>query len=115
MLAILIEGPSRVGHYFRPAFRNRAGQGATLGTGSLIYPDGQPHVWSLRYSPKAHDGHGEITVVFDQQTQKLALAPGLKERGAVFDRFGFFNLQSGGHWVEVYLDDLELLNESVAQ
>jgi hypothetical protein len=29
-----------------------------------------------------------------------------RETGAVFDRFGLFNFQSGGQYIEVSLDDL---------
>ncbi len=37
----------------------------------------------------------------------MDLAPGDRAEGATFDRFGIFNMQSGGHAVEIYLDDLE--------
>jgi hypothetical protein len=32
--------------------------------------------------------------------------PGHRALGAIFNRFGLFNVQSGGHFVELYLDDL---------
>ena len=38
--------------------------------------------------------------------QVLDLAPDHRARGASFDRFGLFNVQSGGPFVEIYLDDL---------
>ena len=106
ILAVLIEGPSRIGHYFRPAFRDRNGNGSTPKTGPIIRPDGQTHSWALRYLPSAGDGQGQITVKFDGQQQTIALKAEHRKAGAVFDRFGLFNLQNGGQYVEVSLDNL---------
>ena len=62
--------------------------------------------WSLRYSPRDADGNGRITVTLDGAAQTLDLRPGDRKLGATFDRFGFFNVQSGGHFVYVYVDDV---------
>jgi hypothetical protein len=105
-LAVLIEGPSRIGHYFRPSYFCADGDGVLSDEGPVIRPDGQPHDWALRYDPAGAGGNGQITVTFDGSEQTLALRPGDKARGATFDRFGLFNLQSGGNHVIVYLDDL---------
>ena len=105
-LAVLIEGPSRIGHYFRPCYRRSDGEGATPDDGPVIRPDGQVHDWSLRYDPAAAGGIGVITVAFDGKQQSLPLRPGDKVRGATFDRFGLFNYQTGGNYVIVYFDDL---------
>ena len=112
-LAIMIEGPSRAGHYFRPSYRNADGHGAALDDGPTILPDGKAHTWSLRYSPAGAGGNGQITVGFDGNLQTQDLAPGHRKRGATFDRFGLFNIQSGGGHVEIYLDDLLINRESV--
>jgi hypothetical protein len=106
LLGVLIEGPSRAGHYVRPAYRTAAGQGAAAGSGPRIRPDGAVHRWMIRYEPAAAEGRGRISVTFDGRAQVLELAPGHRARGASFDRFGLFNVQSGGPFVEVYLDDL---------
>lgn len=106
MLAIAIEGPSRIGHYFRPAVFNSVGGGMSKSDGPIIRPDGEVHEWSLHYSPTAAGGNGQITVKFDENTQTLDLKPEDRKRGATFDRFGFFNMQTGGHYVFLYADDL---------
>ncbi|HWB03303.1 MAG TPA: hypothetical protein VG796_09785 [Verrucomicrobiales bacterium] len=108
ILAINIEGPSRVGHYFRPAYRNAAGEGEIKSSGPLILPDGRTHRWKMHYSPAGAGGKGQITVIFDDSTQTLDLKPGLKESSARFDRFGLFNTQTGGWHTELYIDDLTL-------
>jgi len=36
----------------------------------------------------------------------MDLEAGHRARGASFDRFGLFNMQTGGHFVEVWIDDL---------
>ena len=75
-------------------------------TGPIIRPDGTIHSWSLHYLPRAANGQGQITVTFDGPDQTLALTAKQRKTGAVFDRFGLFNFQSGGQYVEVSLDDL---------
>jgi hypothetical protein len=107
VLGIIMEGPSRIGHYFRPGYWTNNGAGGAAESGPIIRPDGESHVWSIDYDPGANDGSGRITVQFDGKTQTLDLGPGHKKSGATFDRFGIHNCQSGGHYVEVYLDDLE--------
>jgi hypothetical protein len=105
-MAIAIEGPSRIGHYFRPAYAASDGKGELKEEGPIIRPDGKVHHWSLHYRPDGAGGNGQITVRFDDDTQTLDLKPGHKQSGATFDRFGFFNMQSGGWHVQVYVDDL---------
>jgi hypothetical protein len=112
-LGLLIEGPSRVGHYFRPGYScaNAAGQnaGETTAAGRpwpIVVPGAPVHTWAIHYRPDAAGGAGQIEIAFDEKTATLDLAPGDRSQGAAFDRFGIFNLQSGGHAVEIYLDDL---------
>ena len=105
-LAILVEGPSRIGHYFRPAYGTSNGQGVIADNGPIIRPDGQPHRWTMRYSPKENDGKGRITVTLDDQTTHLDLKEGHRKAGATFDRFGLFNLAVTGHYVTLWIDDL---------
>ena len=107
LLAILVEGRSEVGHYFRGGYYNSLGEGHFENYGPTIQPDGKVHRWSLRYNPNANDEEGEITVTFDGHTQTTRVARQHKAAGARFDRFGFFNLQVGGHFVDLYLDDLK--------
>jgi hypothetical protein len=103
---VLIEGPSRIGHYFRPGYRGHDGEGTTAETGPIIQPNGQVHDWSIRYDPAGAGGVGRIIVQLGKSVQTLDLRQGDKEKPTTFDRFGFFNCQSGGHYVYVYLDDL---------
>ena len=108
ILAVMIEGPSRAGFYFRGGYRNHLGEGMFEDAGPTIRPDESTHTWSLSYLPKTHDEDGELSVVFDGQTQRTRVRKEHKSSAARFDRFGIFNIQSGGHYVEIYLDDIEL-------
>ena len=62
-LAIMIEGPSRVGHFFRPSYGTSTGAGRTADgedthgqlAWPVIRPDASVHTWSLHYRP---DGAG---------------------------------------------------------
>jgi hypothetical protein len=105
-LGIMIEGPSRIGHYFRPIYGTSRGDGASAADGPVIHPDGKPHRWSLRYDPAAAGGRGRITVTLDGAEKAMDLEPGHKEQGATFDRFGIFNPQHGGQFIRLFLDDL---------
>jgi hypothetical protein len=105
-LGITIEGPSRIGHYFRPFYSNAKGQGGAKGEGPVVLPDGKVHTWSLDYDPAGADGRGQITVRYDDDILTLDLKEGERESGATFDRFGFYNMQSGGWHVQAYFDNL---------
>ncbi len=106
ILALMIEGPSRVGHYIRPAYRLADGRGTALAEGPVLKPDGRVHSWSLQYDPEANDHEGAITAVIDGDAQVFKLPHGHRDRGASFNRFGLFNIRTGGHFVELYLDQL---------
>ncbi len=112
ILAILIEGPSQIGHYFRAQYRTANGEGELNNSGPLIRPDGAVHQWSVHYLPDGADGSGEITVKLDDKVERLALKPEHRKQGASFDRFGLFNLQVGGHFVDLAVDDLTFTTKS---
>jgi hypothetical protein len=116
-LGILLEGPSRAGHYFRPGYGLASSAGHNAGETTadgrpwpLVFPDGRVHTWTLHYRPQEAGGAGRIEIVFDEKSATMDLAPGDRTAGAAFDRFGLFNMQSGGHAVEIYLDDLSYTN-----
>lgn len=106
LVAILIEGFSRIGHYFRAGYRNGLGEGMFESSGPTIRPDGTIHTWTLRYTANAGDQDGEIALAFDEHVQKTRVRKEHKSAGARFDHFGIVNVQAGGHFVEIYLDDL---------
>src|SRR6185503_2744011 len=81
-------------------------EGTLAASGPIIRPDGRVHEWSIRYSPVGTRGQGEIAVTFDGITERLAIKPEHRRQGASFDRFGLFNLQVGGHFVDVAIDDV---------
>lgn len=107
-LGVAIDGPSREGFYFAPVFRNAGDDRdyAAEGQSPYIYPDGQPHDWSLQYDPVAAGGNGRITVTLDRQAVHLELQSGHKKAGAHFDRFGIVTTWIDGNGQLVYLDDL---------
>ena len=107
LLAIAIEGPSRIGHYFRAGYRNAKGEGMLEESGATIKPDGATHRWSMSYYPGGKDGDGQILVTFDDHKQVTWIRNEHKSAGARFDRFGIVNMQTGGHHVEFYLNQLQ--------
>ncbi|MBT3270717.1 hypothetical protein HN371_26485 [Candidatus Poribacteria bacterium] len=105
-LGVLLEGPSRVGHYFRPAYANSSGMGRVVGEGPVMRPARTSHTWTLDYDPDASGGLGRIVVTLDGESVSVGLDTGVRDSGAGFDRFGMLSYQRGGHYVEVWLDDL---------
>jgi hypothetical protein len=106
-LGAAIEGPSRDGFLFYPAYGvDREGQ---TGNGSRdqgcphIYPDGVPHAWTLDYQPA---GQGTLTVGLGGKTVAIALSREHRAAGARFDRFGIITTHIDGNGQHVYFDDL---------
>jgi hypothetical protein len=108
VLAVLLEGPSRIGHYFRAAYATANGEGMIQDSGPIIRPDGGVHQWSIHYLPKS----GTISVRLDDDTVSITISAEHRQQGASFDRFGLFNVQVGGHFVDIALDDLTYTTKS---
>lgn len=106
-LAILVEGPSRAGHYFRPMYQTSNGEGQSPKAGPPIFPDGKWSAWRLGYTPRP-DGTGRIVANLEHRQVELTVAAKHRQQGANFDHFGLFNAQTGGHYLELYLTDLQL-------
>jgi hypothetical protein len=107
-LGVAIEGPSREGFYFAPAYRVAGGgQGHAARAGAPhIYPDGTSHAWSLEYAPEGAGGRGRVTVRLGKQSVGLDLRKGDRARGTRFDRFGIITTWVDGNGQQVYFDDL---------
>ncbi len=106
-LALHIEGPSRIGHYVRPGYGTRTGRGRNGESGPVLLPNGEWHRWSIDYHPDKR----LIIATLDEKSVALEMdKEGLKD-GAVFDRFGVFNHQSGGWHLDFEIDRLEFTRE----
>jgi hypothetical protein len=104
---VAMEGPSREGFLFYPAYRFPSGGDYARGdTLPHILPDGRSHAWSFEYDPAGAEGRGRIAVVFDGRRIELDLPAGHRDAGARFDRFGLVTTWVDGNAQEVYFDDL---------
>lgn len=104
-LGVHVGGPTRVGHYFHPAFVTAKGTKGVAPTGPVLGP-GKVYDWSLVYDPTAEGGLGAIQVTLGQESVTHVLKKGIKGQGAMFDRFGLFTSTIGGQVVKIYLDVL---------
>ena len=102
-LALHIEGPSRVGHYVRPGYGTQTGRGRNAESGPVLHADGTWHQWSIDYHPKKRF----VTVTLDESSVSLELDKEDFKDGAMFDRFGVFNHQSGGWHLDFEIEQLE--------
>jgi hypothetical protein len=126
-VGVKIGGPTRVGHYFVPAYlatqtkKPEKGDKKTppslaieRGTGPVLVPQKQ-FDWKLAYDPAAEGGNGGITVTLGDATVTLPLKPGDKEKGATLNRFGLFTTHRGGSYVKIYFDDLKYTAAKAAE
>jgi hypothetical protein len=106
-LGVAIEGPSREGFLFYPAYGvDREGQARYADAAARpprILPDGRSHDWTLEYTPA---GGGRITVTLDGHSVSLEVRREDRDVGARFDRFGIVTTHIDGNAQNVYLDDL---------
>ena len=107
-VGVKVGGPTRVGHYFLPAFHAGDSRRVLPKQGPVLEP-GKAYEWSLVYDPAASSGQGALTAKLGSETVTLALRPGQKAaaREARLDRFGLLSIGPGGQIVRLYLDDLE--------
>jgi hypothetical protein len=107
-LGVVIEGPSRVGHYFRP-YSGTSQQGVFQDSsdGPVIRPDQVEHTWTMEYLPTSNGGNGTIEVTLDGLSKTLFLPAEHKEIGAIFDRFGIATLDISGAQTSIFFDDVE--------
>jgi len=107
-LGVAVEGPSREGFLFYPAYRLRDGDSgnASRNGPSPILPDGKSHDWTMEYDPAGAGGRGRIVVSFDGKPVTLDLTEGHRKAGARFDRFGLVTTWIDGNGQRVFFDDL---------
>ncbi|MBX6313818.1 MAG: hypothetical protein IRY99_13015 [Isosphaeraceae bacterium] len=105
-LGIHVGGPTRVGHYFQPAYATAKGTRGRADTGPVLVP-GKVYEWTLVYDPAANGGQGAIQVTLGQESVTLPLKAGHKAQGGRFDRFGLLTAYPGGQLVRIFLDDLK--------
>jgi hypothetical protein len=114
-----IGGPTRVGHYFAPAYaadkraeaepapgRKKPKRVSIEGREGPILTPQKIFEWKLVYDPDGNRGTGSLEATLGAESVTLPLKRGDKTVGATFDRFGLFTSHIGGSYVRIYFDDL---------
>jgi hypothetical protein len=104
-MGVTIADSSAVGYYFTPQVTS-ADREVVRKSCEIFRPDRHRRRFAFDYDPKGNGGTGRVTVTLDGREHVLDLTPQQRKAGARFDRFGLANVRSGGHSVELYLDDL---------
>jgi hypothetical protein len=118
-VGVKIGGPTKVGHYFLPAYATALPPGAKVerngqhlanvcverGSGPVLTPK-KVFDWKLVYDPQANGGKGALEATLGNESVTLSLKEGDKAKGAVLDRFGLFTGHRGGSFVRLYFDEL---------
>lgn len=107
-VGVLLEGPSRIGHYLRPIMSSLDGRNLLPDEGPIIRPDGISHAWSFRYDPVSAGQPGSLKLTLDSEEVSLAVPGSITGVPWRMDRFGVLSWGQGGHYVEFFIDDLDL-------
>jgi hypothetical protein len=126
-VGIKIGGPTRVGHYFAPAYATQKAKvvrdetrehpkrvSVERSQASVLVPQ-KRFEWKLVYDPDGNGGSGEIHATLSGETVTLALKSGDRAAGGKFDRFGLFTTHVGGSYVRIYFDDLSYTANSLVR
>lgn len=107
-LGIGVEGPSREGFLFAPAYRSTANtQGFATGAElPHIHPDGAVHNWTLQYDPPKSGNPGQLIVTLDGKPGRLEVRDDNDAAATRFDRFGLVTTWIDGNAQHIYFDDL---------
>jgi hypothetical protein len=100
---VVVEGPSRAGHYFRLMFCSSEGERLESEDNPIVYPNGTTYSWAISFDPETREFAGTLST--PNGSRDIALTVPQKERMEA-DRFGLLNLQVGGHEITAYLDDI---------
>ncbi len=118
-VGVRIGGPTRIGHYFAPAYatarRGKIEVGAgrqppkrvtvERSEGPVLVPE-RVFAWQVVYDPAGDGGTGTLQASLGAESVTLSLRRGDQALGGVFDRFGLFTSPIGGSYVRIYFDDL---------
>jgi hypothetical protein len=104
-LGLCVEGPTRMGHYFRPCCTDAKGEKKIAQQGPVLFPR-RSHDFTFTYDATANAGNGSIAVTLDKESMTFDLKPGQRKQGARLDRFGLFTAHPGGGLVKIFFDDL---------
>jgi hypothetical protein len=124
-VGVKIGGPTRVGHYFAPAYATAQEQkivskgprqhppniSVEQRTGPVLLPQ-KVFDWKLVYDPSANEGKGTIMVTLGNESVTFALKNDDRAKRATLDRFGVFTTHRGGSFVRIYFDDMTYTTKS---
>jgi hypothetical protein len=105
-LGVTVAGPTRVGHYFAPAYVTAQATRTRVEPAPILMP-GKVYDFSLIYDPTANHGAGAIHVTLGDQSTTLALKKDAQSEDARFDHFGLLTSGPGGQMVKLFVDDLK--------
>ena len=109
-LGVAITGPSAIGQYFGPLVADSSGEVVSDDEAGIVFNPGPRTLrWSLDYHP-AGQGQGgrtgRILIRLGNQSRGLKVPKDVGREGATFNRFGLRNLERGGSFQVVHLDEL---------
>jgi hypothetical protein len=103
-IGAIVEGPSRMGQRFNASYCTSTGAYSLQSTSPKILPTGRSLEWSIEYDPSAATNNLVVSVAGQQSI--LTVSPSARSQGATFNAFGIGTSRRGGHWLEMFFDDI---------
>jgi hypothetical protein len=99
-----VESPSREGQKINACYRTGTGTCDLQDNSPRLLPPVGPREWSIQYDPSLPKDNLVVTVAGQQSV--LTVPEGARSQETTFNAFGIGTTRKGGHWIEMFFDDI---------
>jgi len=103
-LGALVESPSREGQKINACYRTGTGTYDLQTDSPRLLPPTGPLDWTIDYDPSLSKDNLVVTVA--EQKSVLTVPRSVRHENTTFNAFGMGTTRKGGHWIEMFFDDL---------
>jgi len=103
-IGALVESPSREGQKINACYRTGTGTYDLQTNSPRLLPPAGPREWSIQYDPSLPKDNLVVTVAGQQSV--LTVPESARAQATTFDAFGIGTTRKGGHWIEMFFDDI---------
>lgn len=103
-LGAVVESTSDEGQKLNAAWSGALDRFAIARNSPRLVPPTGPLDWTIEYTPELPAGN--LTVTVGGQKSILTVPRSVRTEGVDFNAFGIGTTRKGGHWVEMFFDDL---------
>jgi len=100
----LVESPSREGQKINASYRTGTGTYDLQTHSPRLLPPTGPLDWAIEYDPSLPKDNLVVTVA--GQKSVLTVPKRVRTEKTIFNAFGMGTTRKGGHWIEMFFDDI---------